>query len=173
MKFFHLLLFLTLGIPSFAQDETDKPSAKSTNRLYIGANVSPIFVAMFNRQNYQAELKLAYKRRLASKNHDIRLSYSCLDTEMARYNPNIFCFKYFEGRKIFALNDSMAGTTGVYKNINNFQTLKLSYEYQLPANKNNGYVLTRNLNYRPEVMLNYCFEESASRNSSRQKRFIR
>ena len=130
MKISYLFLFLILGSSLTAQEEVTKPFAKSSNKYYIGASVSPAFVALLNGQSLEPEWKLAYKHRLSPKNHYVRLSYSYLGQRVNNYYPDGFWNYNFDQRVTSALNDSMDWVSGAYKNVSNNQILKLGYEYQ-------------------------------------------
>jgi hypothetical protein len=128
MKTIQLVLLLFISSIAFGQDLEKKDFKSSTNKYYIGANVSPIFVAMLNAQNYQPEWKLGYKQRLGNQNHYLRISYSYMNNSI--YTNDLWSFRGVDLTSTYAINDSMDWRTGYFKNVNNNQNLKIGYEYQ-------------------------------------------
>ena len=128
MKSFYFFLFLLLSSFAMAQEGEIKDFKSSSNKYYVGASVSPVFVALLNAQNYQAEWKLGYKQRLGLNNHYLRISYSYLNQR--NYYHSIWFNGGMDRTVTIDPNDSMDWRSGYFKNVNNNQNIKFGYEYQ-------------------------------------------
>lgn len=136
MKIYWSILFVVIISFSFSQDDNEvKAFKKSTNKYYIGASVSPIFVSILGAESIEPEWRLSYKQRLGANNHYFRFSYNYTG-KPRQANFALEPFNYFyDQTTTLAIDTNLYWRSGLRKYHDNQHFFKLGYEYQFKIGK--------------------------------------